>query len=1108
MSLERQIQIQKNPLILLLSHSQDYSNVYTISDFLGDLESNNLNFKSNIATIFRLNYIDRTFPQFIEKTIICFPSIPQYNYNSFMNQFCQIESVSINSNITLLNLLAEALSDIVISAESNNYVQSMGIKLSLLYESSNNLLRVFTNRLINTKMFEILRLCIGDWVLLYIMKYCTLFVFDEKVGNYFQVLGYSFRDTIEKLLRVPSYEKIISNSYNFQKVFSSPSNINYYSSAFTGFTDNSKSEFKKVMLTAQFTVERTKIYYCANFNRKLGFFKQLRSKANTKQNSTSNSQNFGQEHYYILFEKVDKIIPEKIKTYIIETFNKIQANILKFDFPRVLFSKCPLMKDYKKIKKEILSIIKSISKEEKKEKLNENFDALTEHLKTLINSNIPYEKIFRFTINFLSRIIPKDLLGKQNFLVLVNKVKSFIEMNRFETFNRINLFDSREFFFTQMKWLNLTQSSKKYSETGILLKNFIMKSIIYWIFNFAIVQLFRSHFFITEKQGDHFKTFYYHKIIYDLIIKICFSKYIHFSQQYKVVTKEDAVDHLKKICSAFGKLRLMPKPSTMRPITSFKRKTMGDKKFLKNKFFKTQKIFKFIQNKMQKFSFDNLKDKDENKNCVVFDYKEIMKRLINIKLRLIKTKSSAFRENKLLTDYLSFVTMDIEACYDNIDINLLNSFLDKDNTISPTYITGILHILIPKLNKVKQNSHSQNNLNTLELKDCFDMKLVFIVGDLKEYIHPLDLIRKSTDIQYKNCIIYLDPKGTDYIAKATFIPEVRDIVNNNYIKFNRYCLKQIKGIPQGLSVSSFLCNLFFYEVEYNIANEIQKQLTSKESLLMRFMDDYLCLSTLDSEAKKFKEVSVKLSQKNKFNFNLKKSQTNLERKEGEQSVTKFTWNGIYFELSQENFFNLIYEVKISTDNIEDINEFKKLININLPLLKNNKDPSWLVKKINSMLFSGNPWIYFLSTINEKVILEENLKNFIRFFLFKLIVLVRRIVGTQLELPQKLLIEAIDTSIVRMFSFFDGKISDIEGKSFFIGYYKFHRMFYVLMFQNYFSKEDETSLNKKMISYCPLLFKAIKRKIERMKLCKTKSNTKEAVEKMEVDIKEIEKKLMS
>ena len=48
---------------------------------------------------------------------------------------------------------------------------------------------------------------------------------------------------------------------------------------------------------------------------------------------------------------------------------------------------------------------------------------------------------------------------------------------------------------------------------------------------------------------------------------------------------------------------------------------------------------------------------------------------------------------------------------------------------------------------------------------------------------------------------------------------------------------------------------------------------------------------------------------------------------------KFNWNGIFFELNQRFFFNLIYDAKVT--NFQDLNEYTKLINVNLPILKNS-----------------------------------------------------------------------------------------------------------------------------------------------------------------------------
>ena len=1080
----------ENSLIILLSCNKEYSYVTTIYSLLEQIASINPLFKANINEVSRLNIKENdTLFESFSKTIVCFSSDPNYNYELFLSQLKMVDNIEINSNVTLLNMLADAILT-TMKGDNSSYIQCTGLRLKNISESNDILLKNYSNRIIHSRTFEMIRLFIGDYALMFIFRFCSLFVYEKNIKNYIQVLGYSLKEIMVKSLNLPSANRYNSNFY-FQKVFTASNNT-------SNFSSNNSNSNNKIPNNPQYIVERTKIYYCPNFNRKLGFFKKLKIKECDP--TINNQKNFLFETFGKICGKVEGLIPIEVKKDILNFINQIAKNINVFNYSKELFQTCPIIKDWKKLKTEIKEKIRLI---EEADIVQEDLaNELMEKMKILINTNISYDRIFKFSSAFIHKVIPKELLGKSNMKVLLEKMKMFISMNRFETFNKINLFDHKEFSFTEMKWLTFKRmSKKKYSEYGILLKNYIMKSIIHWIFDFIMVQLFRSHFFITEKQGDHFRSFYFHKVIYDLIIKICYIKYIKISNQYRPTTYKQAFDTLSTIDSAPGRLRLMPKPSTMRPITSFKKKTIQTKSLLKSKLFEIQKIFKYIQCKMQ----------NNNKNCVVFDYKEIIKRLMNIKLKMVKCQSSqsflnyndsivsnnqqnANINNVTLQKYLSYVTMDIEACYDNIDINLLNQFLDRDDTISPTYVTGILYVLIPKLNKLKNSESTSDSSiqNSLAFKECFDIKLIYLVCDLKEYIQILDCLQKREDISYSNCILYLDSiNGINYKSKAQFIPTVRNIVNNNFIKFNRTFLKQIKGIPQGLSVSSFLCNLFFYEIEQGVSHEIQKEMIQRQSLLLRFMDDYLCISTDTNSAVAFRTEAIQLSKENKFRFNLKKSQSNVlvtTKTPNPGNTNKFNWNGIFFELNQKFFFNLIYDAKVT--NFQDLNEYTKLINVNLPILKNIKDYSWLIKKINSVLFSGHPWIYFLSTINEKKILEKNLKTFIRFFLYKLIVLIRRVMNTSLQPSQKEMILILDTSIMKMFSFFDTKIFEIENRNFFVPYSKFHKLFYIILFKNYFTNDkmeidnvvtSNINYNSKMIKQCPLLFKAIKRKIERLKI---------------------------
>ena len=1181
---DKKILLPQDKLTILLSFHKDFSKVLTISSLIEEISKINSVFKKNFLNInylinnnYSTNNINNSNPpksndflSFCKKAIVCFPVIDNYSYDFFMNQIKKTNSIEINSNLTILNLLADA-STFLNNSSINNYIQFSGLKSFYILENNFSLLKIFSNRLINSRNFEKLRLMLGDWVLIYFFKYCSMFVFDEKCQNYIQVLGNNFKTLISKLISVPRIEKAGNNNFYFTKVFTSVANSNFYTPK-----EFQKKNFLISNENNNYVVERTKIYYCSNFNRKLGFFRNLKiipiehfqevinglenmwknkinlnnfyikinknnnNKIKNKDKNNINSKdtitladinnNFVFITYNKLFSKVNSLLPIQVRSKIYFFFNYIAKRINNFNYPKELFNACPMMKNWQNIKMSVKVKLKEIEKIKGDKKLlnKEKVEELMEQLKQLINTNIHYDNIYKFVKKFLKHILPVDMLGPKNNKVLLFKSIEFIKMNRFETFNKLNLFSHKEFSFNEMKWLQFTNfSKKKYCEIGILLKNFVMKTLIHWVFNFILVQLFRSHFFVTEKQGEHFKSLYYHKTIYDLIIKICYDKYIYITNQYQISHKNEAVKTLTTIDSAPGKLRLMPKATTMRPITSFKRKTYGQNKiFLKNKLFDIQKIFKYIQNKMQ----------SNSNNCVVFDYKEIMKRLINFKLRIIKTSpnSKMFKhifdinnfsntntsENKdKIKTYLNYVTMDIEACYDNININLLNKFLDTDDTISPTYVTGILYVLIPKANKVKSDIINSNYKIKIDIKDCFDIKLLYMVSDLKEYIHMLDYIDKSEDITYKNCIIYIDEgSGINFKSKAQFIPTVRNIINNNYIKFNRNYLKQTNGIPQGLSVSSFLCNLFFYEIEKELSCYIQRELNNNQSLLLRFMDDYLCLANTEKNAIEFKENSVDLSHKNKFNFNMKKMQSNIDfnsnnnkdnnkdnkdnsnennkdnNKENKDINNKnnitneedkkekefaFTWNGMFFNVTNKNHFNLVYDLKLRGD--EELSEYSKLINVNLPVLKDETDYSWFIKKINSVLFSGHPWIYFMNNINDKKILELNLKNLLKFIFFNIIVLIRKVESTSIQPSQNKLINILDTCIMKLYSFLDNKIYEIEQNHFFIPYNEFHKKFYCEFFRNYFINKDNNKLNNKIISYSPLLFKAVKRKIEKFRL---------------------------
>ena len=215
-----------------------------------------------------------------------------------------------------------------------------------------------------------------------------MFIFDEKCQNYIQVLGNNFKSVMTKLISVPRIEKSNNNFY-FTKVFTSVANSTFYTQS------QYQNKSNLILNDINFTVERTKIYYCSNFNRKLGFFKNLKiipipmekfdstmnalekmwtnnntnnyynkknknnninNKQKNKMNKNSindnyNGNNSNNNHISIgelnnnfvsitfnkLFTKVSPLLPIEVEIKIYYFFNYIAIKINNFNYPKELF---------------------------------------------------------------------------------------------------------------------------------------------------------------------------------------------------------------------------------------------------------------------------------------------------------------------------------------------------------------------------------------------------------------------------------------------------------------------------------------------------------------------------------------------------------------------------------------------------------------------------------------------------------------------------------------------------------------------------------------------------------------------------------------------------
>jgi hypothetical protein len=421
------------------------------------------------------------------------------------------------------------------------------------------------------------------------------------------------------------------------------------------------------------------------------------------------------------------------------------------------------------------------------------------------------------------------------------------------------------------------------------------------------------------------------------------------------------------------------------------------------------------------------------------------------------------------SEELKYCTMDIESCYDNIEIEKLTHFLDNDDIICESYVLNTVFLIMPKF-------LSNNKFKTdLSFKDCFEIKKFHFVTELSEYIHFLDFIRNKPDFNYTYCIVYQHKRTI--LRKEQFMPRIKHILNNNIIKFNKKFFRQKKGIPQGLSISSFLCNLYFYNIERNLSKKIMHDPNSS-NMILRFMDDYLCMSTAELMTQNFFQESLVLSGENKFNFNLKKCKTNVNisaitlQTNTSTDLNTFNWNGINFKL--KNIFNIFSDNKIEFSTDQDIKTNFKLINVNMPILTDKSDNSWLFKKINLIMHTGHPWIYFISSINDETTLNQNFEDYCKLVCLKFIILTGSMIRNNIKISKNTFIDVLDSSLKKSYFYFKYKTLKCEKSKFYIrDFSSFLTKFYQNIFLLYYLNGE---LNNKMVDLSPFLFKSIKKKI--------------------------------
>jgi telomerase reverse transcriptase len=137
---------------------------------------------------------------------------------------------------------------------------------------------------------------------------------------------------------------------------------------------------------------------------------------------------------------------------------------------------------------------------------------------------------------------------------------------------------------------------------------------------------------------------------------------------------------------------------------------------------------------------------------------------------------------------------------------------------------------------------------------------------------------------------------------------LEDHIKNNVVRIGKNYFKQVTGIPQGSIVSTALCNVYFGKYEQD---ELETISIDKDSLLLRYMDDFIYISTRLGLAQEFLRITNIKRSDIGFSVNSDKTLANFEYSEGgvcvnqvedlkldKLGLTLFPWCGQLIEMQQ------------------------------------------------------------------------------------------------------------------------------------------------------------------------------------------------------------------
>ncbi|KAK9750375.1 hypothetical protein RND81_02G191800 [Saponaria officinalis] len=485
------------------------------------------------------------------------------------------------------------------------------------------------------------------------------------------------------------------------------------------------------------------------------------------------------------------------------------------------------------------------------------------------------EDVVSFIWAVCRNILPPELLGvSSSRRTLRRNVSKFIKLRQFEKYSlnqcmskmelaKFPLFSNKgsSKCFCSISSENVTKEipgQKRHIPQNTAckcntLKRTLLERWIFWFFANIVVPLVQANFYATESEHGKLNIFYYRKSIWEKLSD-GITRLLK-DQSYRSLDNASVIKILRKRSFGFSKVRLCPKEAGARPIANLKApsrfcigrchsrtrlpRTQRKGRSLSSTTTNRVTYFKSVNTILRDLHLvikDVKRKEPERWGSTVFCYNDIYRKFCLFLRRL--------KEGQAAMPAVYLVVSDVQKAFDTVNQDKLLSILNET--------------------QMADRYTMQKSREIFSRKTC-----VWFSEDVKLTSQGDGSVRQRT---FRRVSVNQEQSKTVKREELQLI--LKEHLKNNVLKLGQYFFLQTVGIPQGSVLSTLLCTLYYGHMENNVivpylaksGNDIAEpndngrvaldamsdaSFPLPESMLLRFVDDFLFISTSKKQAMTF-----------------------------------------------------------------------------------------------------------------------------------------------------------------------------------------------------------------------------------------------------------------